>query len=134
MRFNWPSSSATHATKPFFAIAAMLLPAAVAGQTLPSVGIFLDRLDAYAKQYQSTLPSLSCDEQITSQALNKKGKVTWEVKIQSTLREVRTEDPYDPFSENRKFKSVDGRRPEATFQTSQMPYFVEGGFAGLASF
>jgi hypothetical protein len=25
----------------------------------------------------------------------------------------------------------DGRRPKATFQTSQMPYFAEGGFAGL---
>jgi hypothetical protein len=28
----------------------------------------------------------------------------------------------------------DGRRPKATFQTSQMPYFAEGGFAGLVGF
>jgi hypothetical protein len=134
MRFNWPSSSATHATKPFFAIAALLLPAVVAGQTLPSVDVFLDRLDAYAKQYQSTLPSLSCDEQITSQTLNRKGKVTWEMKVQSTLREVRTGDPYAPFTETREFKSVNGHRPPKAFHTSQMPYFAEGGFAGLVGF
>jgi hypothetical protein len=78
-----------------------------------------------------TLPSLSCDEQIMSQALNNNGKVAWEMKIQSTLREVRTGDTYDPFVEKREFKSIDGRRPKATFQTSQMPYFAEGGFAGL---
>jgi hypothetical protein len=120
--------------KPFFALAVLVIPAVAGCQNLPSLDVLLDRLDAYATQYQATLPSLSCDEKITSQALNKKGKVTWEVKIQSTLREVRTEDSYDPFTENREFKIVDGRRPKATFRTSQTPYFVEGGFAGLVGF
>lgn len=117
--------------KLFFALAILISPVLAGCQNLPSLDVLLDRLDAYAKQYQATLPSLSCDEQITSQALNKKGKVTWEVKIQSTLREVRTEDPYDPFLEKREYKSVNGRRPRRAFQT---PYFVEGGFAGLVGF
>jgi hypothetical protein len=117
--------------KPFFALAVVIFPAVAGCQQLPSLDVLLDRLDAYAKQYQATLPSLFCEEQITSQALNKKGKVTWEVKIQSTLREVRTEDPYDPFREEREFKSVGGRHSKRPFQT---PYFVEGGFAGLVGF
>jgi hypothetical protein len=117
--------------KPFFALAALIFPAAAGCQNLPSLDVLLGRLDAYAKQYQAALPSLTCDEQITSQALNRKGKVTSEVKAQSTLREVRTENPYDPFHEERDFKSVNGRRPS---RTPQMPYFVEGGFASLVGF
>jgi hypothetical protein len=117
--------------KPFFALAVVIFPAVAGCQQLPSLYVLLDRLDAYAKEYQATLPSLFCEEQITSQALNNKGKVTWEVKIQSTLREVRTEDAYDPFREEREFKSVGGRRPRGPFQT---PYFVEGGFASLVGF
>jgi hypothetical protein len=120
--------------KLFFALAVVIFPVVARCQDLPSLDVLLDRLDAYAKQYQATLPSLSCDEQITSQALSKKGKATWQLKIQSTLREVRTDDSDVPFIEKREFKSIDGRRPKATFQTSQMPYFVEGGFASLVGF
>lgn len=122
--------------KRFFAVAVFIfsdLAWSVAGecQQVPSLSVLLDRLDAYAKEYQATLPSLECDEQITSQALNKKGKVTWEVKIESTLREVRSEDPYDPFVEKRELKSVNGHKPKRGFET---PYFAEGGFAGLVGF
>jgi hypothetical protein len=114
-----------------FVVTALIFPAAAGCQNLPSLDVLLGRLDAYAKQYQAALPSLSCDEQITSQALNKKGKVTTEVKAQSTLREVRTENPYAPFHEERDFKSINGHRPG---RTSPMPYFVEGGFASLVGF
>jgi len=120
--------------KTLLAMAVFFFPVVAGCQGTPSLDVLLDRLVAYANQYQATLPSLSCDEQITTQALNKKGKVTWDVKIQSTLREVRTEDPNDPFAERREFKSIDGHRPRRTFQTSQLPYFVEGGFAGLVIF
>jgi hypothetical protein len=112
----------------------LIFPAAAACQRLPSLDVFLDRLDAYAKQYQATLPSFACDEQITSQALNRKGGVTWEVKSQSSLREIRTDISHDRFVEKREFKIVNGHRAKATFQTSQMPYFVEGGFADLVGF
>ena len=120
--------------KPLFALAVLLLPRAAPCQNLPPVNVLLDRLDAYAERYQATLPSLSCDEQIASQALNGKGKVTWETDTQATLREIRTQDPYAPFTEKRDFKTVNGRRPKASFHTSQMPYFVEGGFASLVGF
>jgi hypothetical protein len=120
--------------KLFFTLAVFIFPVVARCQNLPSLDVLLDRLDAYAKQYQATLPSLTCDEQVTSQALNQKGKVTRQVKIQSTLREVRNGNSYDPFTEKREFKRIDGRRPKATFQTSQLPYFAEGGFAGLVGF
>ena len=120
--------------KPFLALVVLVLPAIAGAQRLPLVDVVLDRLDAYAKQYQSTLPSLSCDEQITSQAVNRKGKVTREMRVQSVLREARSEDPDGAFVERREFKSIDGRKPRKNFQTSQMPYFAEGGFAGLVGF
>ncbi len=113
------------------ALAAVLFPALAAGQHLPPLNVLLDRLQAYARQYQAALPSLSCDELITSQALNKKGKVSWQIKIESTLREIRDDDPYDPFLEKRDYKSVDGHRPKPD---SPMPFFVEGGFANLVGF
>lgn len=119
--------------KSLFALAVIIFPAAAGcqNQNLPALNVLLDRLDTYARQYQATLPSLSCDEQITSQALNRKGKISRQVKIHSTLREVRTEDPYDPFLEKREVKSVNGHRDTST---SQSPYFVEGGFASLVGF
>lgn len=120
--------------KALFAVAVLIIPALAACQRPQSVDALLDRLDAYAKQYQATLPSLACDEQIISQELNKKGRVTWEVMAQASLREIRTNDPYSPFLEKRDFRTVNGRRPKATFRTSQLPYFVEGGFAGLVGF
>jgi hypothetical protein len=120
--------------KSLFALTILIFPALAGGQNLPSLNVLLDRLDAYAKQYQATLPSLTCHEQITSQALNKRGTVTREVKVESNLREVRTKDPDNPFLERREFKTIDGRRAKATFQTSRMPYFVEGGFASLVGF
>ncbi len=120
--------------KLLLAMAVFIFPVLAGCQDTASLDVLLDRLVAYSNQYQAALPSLSCDEQITTQALNKKGKVIWDVKIQSTLREVRAEDPNDPFLESREFKSIDGHRPRRTFQTSQLPYFVEGGFAGLVVF
>ena len=117
--------------KPFFALAVVIFPAAAVCQQVPSLGVLLDRLDAYANHYQAALPSLICEEQITSQALNDKGKVTREAKLESTLREVRTGNPYDPFREEREFKSAGRRRPR---RPSELPYYVEGGFAGLVGF
>jgi hypothetical protein len=117
--------------KPLVALALLIFPAVGGCQQLPPLDVLLDRLDAYATQYQATLPSLSCDEEILSQSLNKKGKVTWEVKMQSTLREIRKDDPYDPFVEKREIKSIKGRRSR---RMPPMPYFVEGGFAGLVGF
>lgn len=116
-----------------FALAVLIVPATGVCQSrgLPALDVLLDRLDIYAKQYQETLPSLSCDERITSQALTKKGRLTRQVEIQSTLREVRTENPYDPFLEKREVIRVNGRR--AT-RIAQAPYFVEGGFASLVGF
>jgi hypothetical protein len=120
--------------KPFIALAILLYPAVAGCQQLPSLDTLLDRLNAYAKQYQATLPSLSCDAKITSQDVNRKGRIKREVKIQSVLREVRTDDPYNPFLEKREIKTVDGRRPRRNFQMSYLPFIVEGGFAGLVGF
>jgi hypothetical protein len=117
--------------KLFFALAIITFPAVAGSQQLPPLDVLLDRLDAYTNQYQATLPSLTCEEQITSQALNHKGKVTREVKIQSTLRETRTGDPYGPFREERQMKSAGRRRAK---HQPDMPYFVEGGFASLVGF
>jgi hypothetical protein len=117
--------------KLFFALAIVAFPAVAGSQQLPSLNVLLDRLDAYTTQYQASLPSLACEEQITSQALNEKGKVTQQVKIQSTLREIRTGNPYEPLREERQIKTTSRRQPK---RQPNMPYFVEGGFAGLVGF
>lgn len=97
----------------------------------------LDRLYAYSDQYSAALPSLSCDESIVSQEV-KNGKVKWEVRIESTLRELRkgapaADDkfPDDPFNEHHDFHSVDGKPPKPKFR---IPYFVQGGFANGVGF
>lgn len=117
--------------KPLYALALLVCSAVARCQQPVPLDVLLDRLYAYAKQYQATLPSLSCDESITSQALTRKGKVRWEVKIESTLREIRTDDPYDPFIEKRQYKTVDGHRSK---RPGELPFLVEGGFANLVGF
>lgn len=117
--------------KRILALAVLLLPAVAGGQHIPPLDVLLDRLYAYSRQYQAALPSLTCDEEITSQDVGKRGKVTREVKVQTTLREIRTEDPYDPFQETREYKTVNGRPLRRPFR---LPFFVQGGFANLVGF
>jgi hypothetical protein len=89
--------------------------AAAASKAVPSVPELLPRLYEYARQYRAELPSLSCDESIVSQRVTK-GVVREEVKLESTLRVVRTESGPDPFSEKLQFKSVDGHAVPARFK------------------
>ncbi len=97
----------------------------------PEVAALLRQLYAYARHYRDTLPSLSCDESITSQSV-KNGKVRKEVRIESSLRETRA-DPSaaNPFEERHQFKSIDGKPPKPHVN---IPYFVEGGFANAVGF
>ena len=90
----------------------------------------LPRLYTYAREYRAKLPSLSCDESITSQVL-KKGKVKKEVKIEASLREIRDDSKTEPFTERRTFNKVDGRRPKPHFT---IPFLVRGAFANAIGF
>jgi hypothetical protein len=101
-----------------------------AQQPVPTVEKLLPQLYANAREYLAKLPSLSCDESITSQAL-KKGKVQREVKIESVLREVREATGSNNFSEKHQFTSVDGHPPPPKFN---IPFFVQGGFANAIGF
>ena len=101
-------------------------------QQLPAPDELLARLYAYTADYRATLPSLTCDESIVSQRL-KHGKVKWEVRVESTLREVRKTIPDhdDPFTEEHTFHTVNGKPPKENFE---IPYFVQGGFANMVGF
>ncbi|MDE3201357.1 MAG: hypothetical protein KGN79_10605 [Acidobacteriota bacterium] len=120
--------------KLLLALALLLAPATSSAQNQPPLNLLLDRLDTYAAHYQTTLSSFSCDEKITSQTLNRKGHVRHEEQVESTLREIRTSNPNAPFLEQRHFKKLDGFRAPSNYSTSQLPYFVTGGFAGLVGF
>ena len=104
--------------------------ALAAAQQTPSVDELLPRLYAYAREYRAKLPSFSCDESITSQAV-RNGKVKKEVKIEGMLREIRDEGKKDPFRENHTFKSVNGQPAKAQFH---IPFLVQGGFANMVGF
>lgn len=101
-----------------------------AQQPLPPIEKLLPQLYANAREYLAKLPSLSCDESITSQAL-KKGKVQHEVKVESVLREVREATGANNFSEKHQFVSVNGQPPPPKFN---VPFFVQGGFANALGF
>jgi hypothetical protein len=107
-----------------------LLPACAQAQQAPSVDELLPRLYAYAREYRAKLPSLSCDEAITSQVL-KNGNVKKELLVEATLREVRDDSKTEPFTERRTFKTVDGRRPKPHFT---IPFLVQGAFANAIGF
>lgn len=110
----------------------LVLAPLAAAQQLPTPEELLARLYAYTADYRSSLPSLSCDESIISQRL-KKGKVKSEVRIESTLRELRKPalDRDDPFTEEHTFRTVNGKPAKAEVK---IPYFVQGGFANMVGF
>jgi hypothetical protein len=101
-----------------------------AQQPVPAIEKLLPQIYDNAREYLAKLPSLSCNESITSQAL-KKGKVQKEVKIESVLREVRETTGSNNFSEKHQFMSVDGHPPPPKFN---IPFFVQGGFANALGF
>lgn len=119
--------------KRFAALVLCFLPIPLYAQQAPppTLDVLLDRLYAYTAQYRATLPSLSCEESIVSQELDYNGKVSRQVRVEGTMREIRTDDPNDPFSEQHKFLKVNGKRVRKHFS---MPYFIQGGFANLIGF
>jgi hypothetical protein len=112
--------------------ASLLLPTtpAMSQQSLPSVDALLARLHAYSVDYLAKLPSLTCDETISSQRW-KGGKMPQEVNIESTLREIRTDKGRDPFSESHWFHTVDGHPPKPSFK---VPFLAQGLFAYALGF
>ncbi len=101
-----------------------------AQQAVPTVDQVTSQLYAYGREYIAKLPSLSCDEAITSQSV-KKGKVQREVRIQSSLREVRKDTASDEFVETRHFNTVNGAPPSPKVS---IPFFVQGVFANALDF
>jgi hypothetical protein len=113
-----------------FALLLGMFPALSAAQQAPSIEELLPRLYAYASEYRAKLPSLSCDESITSQ-LVVDGKIAKETRIEATLREIRDDSKSDPFIEHHTFNKVDGRPPKPNFK---FLFLVQGGFANLVGF
>lgn len=111
--------------KLLFAFLLILLSKSAEARQTPSPETLLPQLYAYAQHYRATLPSLTCDESITSQEV-KGGKVRKEVKVESTLTEVRDRPDPNPFTERHAFKTVDGLPPKHIIK---LPFLVQGGFA-----
>ena len=107
-----------------------MLPVCAHAQQAPSLDELLPRLYAYAREYRAKLPSLSCDEAITSQVV-KKGKVKKEMKIEASLREIHDSSITNPLRELRIYNKVDGRRPK---RYVTIPYLVQGAFANAIGF
>ena len=102
-------------------------PQQVGGQNQAVTQQVVAALVEDSKRYEAALPSLSCDESIVSRRV-KKGKVKDEVRIESTLRVIRTGDEEEPFTEKHQFKSLNGV-PLGTEVRPHIPYFVSGAFA-----
>ncbi|MGA2250657.1 hypothetical protein [Terracidiphilus sp.] len=112
-----------------------------ASQPASPLHALVDRLYAYADQYRTTLPSLSCNERIVSQEVSFNGKVKRQVRLEGTIRELRKTppDPFDPFSEQHRIAKVNGklvRAPGGTLDAEDLnlPFFIQGIFANLIGF
>ncbi len=113
-----------------FALLPILLYQSAHAQQLPSLETLLPKLYDNGQSYRATLPSLTCDESITSQEV-RNGKIRKEMKIESTLTEVRDRPEPNPFTEHHAFKTVDGLPPK---HVTKLPFLVQGGFANGLGF
>jgi hypothetical protein len=105
----------------------LAIPLLVIGQQT-STEEQLRRVIAYTRAHRQHLHSLECDETMLSQTV-KNGKVTREVKIKATLRELRDENEPGGFTDNYTFKSLNGKPSEPNLGT--LPYFVYKAFANV---
>lgn len=71
-------------------LAGLAIAAHANAQQLPTVDQLLTRVTAYAQQYRQSVPSFEADESAISQWV-KNGQVTWEVRLEMTVEEVRVE-------------------------------------------
>jgi len=115
-----------------FLLVVFLIAPVAKTQQLPPLQELLGRIYDFSARYTATLPSVSCDESIVSQRV-KKGKVKKTVRVEGTMREIRTEDSDDPFREQHDFKTANGKRIKNELEL-QMPYFVQGAFANMIGF
>ena len=97
----------------FFAVAAFPVQQSV------DADHWLQHFFDYSREYRRHLPSLECDESMVLQRV-KNGKVKWEVRVETTLREIRDETQSDEFKDNYSFKTVNGKPPKVHFT---VPYF-----------
>jgi len=113
---------------------AVLLPAQVpaptpsVGDTQPApveLGAVLDSLVANAEQYRATLPSLTADEHISSEA-SFLGIFKDHAEAQATMRVIRA-SPGKPLQESRQIAVMNGK-PVEPGKTAKLPVTLFGGF------
>ena len=112
----------------------LLLVLAAAGcaqaQQIPTAQELVTRIEAYAEQYRKNLPSFEVDESAVTQQL-KGDSVKWEVRLESTMHELRDEKNEGNFIENRTVRLVDGQPAPQRFK---LPYFINGVFGNALGF
>jgi hypothetical protein len=111
-------------------LAGFALAAHANAQQLPTVGQLLPRVIAYAQQYRQSMPSFEADESAVSQRV-KDGRVTWEVRLEMTLQEVRDQSKSDDLIDRYTVHLVDGKPAPERFK---LPYFTHGVFANALGF
>lgn len=100
------------------------------GAPIAPVDDLVERVAEYADRYRADLPSLECDESITSRRV-KGGKVKHEVRVEGVFRVTRTGPADEPFVEGHRFKWVDGKPAPPKFS---FPFFLSGAFANGVGF
>lgn len=97
----------------------------------PKLRELLTQLVQYGERYEQALPTLSCEEEITSQRV--RGGRVEEVKLTGTVQVRRSGNEADPFVETHVTRTRDGV-PLAEGKSFRAPYYVLGGFANGLSF
>ncbi len=121
----------------------LLLAAAssVGAQQLPTPEELVPRIHAYAKQYRASVPSFEVDESAVSQAWED-SQLKTEMKLEMTLREIRSQDNSDKLQDSYTFRLVDGKPPKRELMLPSFkrkvviapPYFVNGIFINIIGF
>lgn len=102
----------------FFAVAS-------AGAQTPAPQAMLDELVANAAQYSATLPSLTADETIESEA-SWRGILPDKVRATGTFRAIR-KAPGEPLEESRQLATVNGKPVDPDHKV-RLPFTLFGGF------
>jgi hypothetical protein len=98
-----------------------------AQQPASALDQILSRVEANTAQYEASVPSFLCDEQITSQEVHD-GNLKHETTVDAVFRVTRSTTQSGALKESREVKAIDGK-PSSNAKIN-MPLTFSGGFSG----
>src|SRR5262245_28404131 len=118
--------------KPAGRLILLLLGPLSVSLTAQSLDDVLLRVSRNVQEFRNSIPDFLCSERLTSRAVDKNGKVTRQIVVESTFTVRQSSAGKGPaFLESRDVFAIDGKSAKSGTQFPKIPFQYGGGFASV---